>query len=125
MEKLDSHKKVCQLVVSGAFLSGNICYILFLEIVEWYSKDSSTQMRYNHNETLQIVHTGYRMFKGKFLRLMCGPKSIGILIDGCEESWNFNPMKFCIFFVVLSVQNLMNTNTSSNNEHLVIYYKLF
>jgi hypothetical protein len=35
-------------LASGTFPLHNICYLLFFDIVEWFSCDSTTHMRYGH-----------------------------------------------------------------------------
>jgi hypothetical protein len=49
----ESFLKFMGLLASGTFPLHNICYLLFLNIVEWFSCDSTTHMRYGH-ETVKF-----------------------------------------------------------------------
>ena len=60
----ESFLKFMGLLASGKFPLHNICYLLFLDIVEWFSCDSTTHMRYGH-ETVKLWQIGYRLFHGK------------------------------------------------------------
>ena len=60
----ESFLKFMGLLASGTFPLHNICYLLFLDIVEWFSCDSTTHMRYGH-ETVKFWQIGYRLFHGK------------------------------------------------------------
>ena len=48
-------------------------------------------MRYNFPETVEFWRIGYKLFKGKFLRFMGGPKSSGHVIDDSETKGKFSP----------------------------------
>ena len=39
----------------------NICFQLFLDVIEWYSAPNTSQMRYIHDETKQYWEVGYRL----------------------------------------------------------------
>ena len=58
----ESFLKFMGLIASGTFPLHNICYLLFLDIVEWFSCDSTTHMRYGH-ETVKFwkLDIGYFM----------------------------------------------------------------
>ena len=49
------------LLASGTFPLHNICYLLFLDIVGWYSCDSTTHMRYGHETVKFWQIIGYFM----------------------------------------------------------------
>jgi hypothetical protein len=51
----------------GKFLLNNIAFELFLEIVEWFDKDESRQMRFSPS-TLQFVWLGRKLFGTKFIK---------------------------------------------------------
>ena len=61
---------------------------MFLDLIEWYSQDRSTAMRYKVPESVEFWRIGYKLFKGKFLRFMGGPKSSGHVNDD-SKSLNF------------------------------------
>ena len=56
-----SFLKFMGLLASGTFPLHNICYLLFLDIVGWFSCDSTTHMRYGH-ETVKFWQIVYRLF---------------------------------------------------------------
>ena len=80
----ESFLKFMGLLASGTFSLHNICYLLFLDIVGWFSCDSTTHMRYGH-ETVKFWQIGYRLFHGKFLRFMSGIRNFGQVWDGTSE----------------------------------------
>jgi hypothetical protein len=45
-----------------------------LDIVQWFDKDESRQMRYSPS-TLQFFWLGRKLFGGRFIRFMSGPKN--------------------------------------------------
>ena len=71
----ESFLKFMGLIASETFPLHNICYLLFLDIVEWFSCDSTTHMRYGH-EIVKFWQIGYRLFHGKFLRFMSGSATL-------------------------------------------------
>ena len=79
-------------LASETFPSHNICYLLFLDIVEWFSCDSTAHMRYGH-ETVNLWQIGYRLFHGKFLRFMPGIRNFGQVLDGTSERGFFDLLK--------------------------------
>jgi hypothetical protein len=80
----ESFLKSMGLLASGTFPLHNICYLLLLDIVEWFSCDSTTHMRYGH-ETVKFWQIGYWLFHGKFLRFMSGIPNFGQIWDGTSE----------------------------------------
>ena len=58
----------------------NIAFLLFLDIVRWYSlDDATTSMRYME-EVKEFWRTGLRLFHGRLLRFMGGPKNKGQIL---------------------------------------------
>jgi hypothetical protein len=88
----ESFLKCMGLLASGTFPLHNICYPLFVDIVEWFSCDSATHMRYGH-ETVKFWQIEYRLFHGKFLRFMSGIRNFGQVWDGTSERGFFDPLK--------------------------------
>ena len=76
---LDTYSKWCHMMSDDTFPVENICFRLFLDVVEWYSAPNTSQMRSIPDETKRFWEVGYRLFKGKFLRFMAGPRGIGLL----------------------------------------------
>jgi hypothetical protein len=72
--------KFFKLVQDGKFHLNNIAFELFLDIVEWFDKDESLQMRYSPS-TLHFVWLGRKLFGGRF---MSGPKNESDILTGCS-----------------------------------------
>ncbi|XP_035687318.1 uncharacterized protein LOC118423289 [Branchiostoma floridae] len=87
LRDLDSSKqdillRFCHLVEAGKFPLDNICFHLWCEVVDWYNLDtSSTGMRYSP-VTKTFWKIGWRLFGGRFLRLMSGNRGIGQVLTG-------------------------------------------
>ena len=52
-----------------------------MDIVEWFDKDESRQMRYSPS-TLQFFWLGRKLFGGRFIRFMSGPKHESDILTG-------------------------------------------
>lgn len=61
-------------------------------------------MRYIQPQTRQFWEVGYRMFKGKFLRFMAGPRGLGQIVDGEQERGECPVNMSQINFAVPSLQ---------------------
>ena len=72
--KKDKLLKFFKLVQDGKFPFNNIAFELFLDIAEWFDKDESRQMRYSPS-TLQFFWLGRKLFGGRFIQFMSGPKN--------------------------------------------------
>ena len=53
--KKDKLLKFFKLVQDGKFLLNNITFELFLDIVEWFDKDESRQLRYSPSTPIFLV----------------------------------------------------------------------
>jgi hypothetical protein len=51
-----------QLLSTQSFPMDNIAFLLFLDVVRWYGKTSTTQMRYNDTAVNKFWRIGYKMF---------------------------------------------------------------
>ena len=73
--KLDEYVQFNRLLSDGKFPMTNITFLLFLDIVRWYSLDDvTTTMRFSEG-VKEFWCTGLRLFHGRFLRFMGGPKN--------------------------------------------------
>lgn len=72
----------------------NIVYLLFLDLVEWFSLENGHQMRYTQ-EVKQFWKVGGKLFKGNFLRFMGGWKN-----QGQASLGNFHPSASSVNFIV-------------------------
>ena len=81
---LTQYIKFCNLVSSGNFNLRQISHLLFLDVVEFMSAGKGQAMRYNFPETLKFWRVGYKLFHGRFIRFMGGPKYAGKVLEGVE-----------------------------------------
>jgi hypothetical protein len=77
----DKLLKFFKLVQDGKFPLNNIAFELFLDIVEWFDKNESRQMR-NSPSTLQFFGLGRKLFGGRFIRFISGPKHESDILTG-------------------------------------------
>ena len=88
--------------------------LLFLDVVEWFSKGNTHNMRYSP-EVKQFWRIGYKLFKGKFLRFMGGLKNQGQCGKGYER-----PSDSLINFAVLMLSDwkipLLRLNSGRCNQ---------
>ena len=77
----DKLLKFFKLVQDGKFPLNNIAFELFLDIVEWFDKNESRQMR-NSPSTLQFFGLGRKLFGGRFIRFMSDPKHESDILTG-------------------------------------------
>ena len=103
---LDTYSKWCHMMSEDRFPIENICFQLFLNVIEWYSAPNTSEMRYIHDETKQFWEVGYRLFKGKFLRFMAGPRGLGQIVTGNQEKGKCSAVDSNINFAVPFLQTL-------------------
>ena len=79
-DKVNGFIQFNRLLSEGKFPMNNIALLLFLDVVRWYSlDDATTTMRYSE-EVKEFWRTGLRLFHGRFLRYMGGPKNKGQIL---------------------------------------------
>ena len=61
--QLETYMKFNNLLASQEFPTKNICFLLFLDLVDWYSCENTSRMRYR-TETVKFWQIGYRLFHG-------------------------------------------------------------
>ena len=93
-----------QLVANNSFPLDNLSLLLFLETVKFFYCANTSEMRYS-DITKWFWKAGYRLFHGKFLYFMGGPKNIGTLAESTSRG-TFNPKDAKINFAVPSVSSL-------------------
>ena len=106
--QVQSYMKFHELVAEGKMPLTNIAYLLFLDVVDWYSLEDTRTMRYSDN-IKWFWKIGMKLFKGKFLRFMSGMKSKGQCINTCES---FDPALSSINFAVPNRNCLEDSNVS-------------
>jgi hypothetical protein len=77
------HENLCydfcnfvKLVCNKKFPLTNISFLLFLDVVRWYSLPRTSMMTYK-DDTMKSWRVIYRLFHGKILRFLSGLKSTG------------------------------------------------
>ncbi|MEW8548751.1 MAG: hypothetical protein AB2693_35060, partial [Candidatus Thiodiazotropha sp.] len=103
--KLHSYLKFNRLLANKELPMNNICFLLFTDLVEWFSCNNTSMMRYQA-ETVQFWRIGYRLFHGKFLRFMSGLRNSGQVLDKEAERGDLDPTDSRINFAVPAKQNL-------------------
>ena len=99
-----------QLVKAGKYSLSNIAMLLWLETVRWFSLETCQQMWY-WETTKMFWRAGYRLFHGKFLTFMSGPKGIGKFLDQSSTK-KLSPESTEINFAVPSRTSILD---QSNN----------
>ena len=49
-------------------------FLLVLDNDEWFSEDKSSDVKYLYPEMVYLWNTGQKLYHGRFLRFMSGPK---------------------------------------------------
>jgi hypothetical protein len=78
-----------QMLARREFPLNSIAFLLFI-VCKFLSKENSSAMRYS-NKVKQFWRIGYKLFHGKWLRFMGGPKHRGQVVAGNTEKGNFKP----------------------------------
>ena len=97
-------KRMCscnlkKMLAEGTFPLKNIAYLLFLDIVELFSRDSTSQMRYSE-ETKKFWRDGMKLFKGKFLRFISEIKNSRLESKTMETMGKYCPLDSKVNFAV-------------------------
>ncbi|CAG2201473.1 unnamed protein product [Mytilus edulis] len=92
--EMDSYVKFNRFLAGNKLPLKNIAFLLFKDVVSWYSLDDSHKMRYSP-EVKQFWREGLKLFKGRFLRFMSGMKN-----QGQDIQRHFNPEDSAINFAV-------------------------
>ena len=125
-------KEICtflQLVANNCFPLDNISFLLFLDVVNFYSKENVCAMRYRQDTYLFWIY-GYLLLKGRFLRLMGGTKFRGNIIENSSSRGSFCPKDSKINFIVPSEPSLkaqtefLDTKPHRTRNHS-IYARIF
>ena len=108
--KYEAFMKFMKLVANDAFPLDNIAFLLFLDIVKWFSEDNSSNMKYLYPETVQFWRIGQKLFHGRFLRFMSGPKNQGQIVQGSTYRGVYDTKESNINFAVPSASVLRKMN---------------
>lgn len=87
-----------KIIHNGSFPLTNIAFLLFLDVVRWYSLDNTSNMEYSE-DCLKFWKVMYRLFHGQSLRFMAGMKSE---YSGSDSRGEYSPENSSINFAVPS-----------------------
>ena len=94
-----------KLVASNEFPVQNIAFLLWTEIVKWYSCKSTTSMRYS-DATKKFWKLGYKLFGGRFLCFMSEFKNSNQVVLQETSPGNYDPDESEINFAVPDIKTL-------------------
>lgn len=94
-----------KLVVEDRYPLDTLALRLFLETARFYSLTSSTLMWW-WPETMRFWRTCYRLFHGKVIALMAGPRNMGQICEGEVARGHIDPQKAQVNFATPSLQTL-------------------
>ena len=97
----------------GIFPLDNICFQVFEDLIQWYSVNNVTEMRYN-DDVRQFWQIGKRLFHGKFFNFTRGPCFSGQVNARETERGHFLPSNSKIDFPVPNEKHLVNTSCIPN-----------
>ena len=63
-----------KLVADGKFPLNNVAFMLFIDVVKWFDSKDIRSVRYN-DTTMKFFWLGKKLFGGRFLRFMSGPRN--------------------------------------------------
>ena len=95
------------LLKQGRYPLKNLALLLWLETVKWYSCGKLNEMRF-WKTTKNFWRAGYRLFHGKFISFMSGPRCIGHFTSGTLPESTLDPSLSQINFAVPSRTQLMS-----------------
>ena len=88
-----------QMLARREFPLNNIAFLLFMDVCKFLSNENSSAMRYS-DKVKQFWKIGHKLFHGKWLRVMGGPKHRSQVVVGNTEKGNFKPAESEINFAV-------------------------
>ena len=100
-----------KLVKERKYPLSNICFLLWLETVRWFSCATAQNIWY-WNETKTFWRAGYRLFHGKFLTFMSGPRYTGLTVSVETNREALTPNLSEINFAVPSRTAIIKNNDS-------------
>ena len=89
-----------RLISSGDFDFSNLCFMLFCDVLRFWTTPSTTMMRYPFKTTRIFWWLGKLLFHGRFQRFLSGYKNSGYLPIK-TKGW-YNPLEAKINFAVPS-----------------------
>ena len=115
---LNQFEKFFTLVEQGNFPMNNICLLLFLDQVEFYSCSNTSLMTYKNEAKVLFWKVGHLIMKGKFLRYCGGHKNLGQLRIGQTTKGFYDPQMAFPNFVVPSMSVLNKVDIGINKAEV-------
>ena len=78
------------MVNDGSFPFENIAFLLFMDVCRFLSSKNTRGIRYS-DKVKHFWRIGYRLFHGKWLKFMSGPKHTGTLTTDQSDKGIFSP----------------------------------
>lgn len=100
-----------KLVKAGRYSLSNIAVLLRLETVRWFSLQTCQQM-WNWEAIKMFWRAGYRLFNGKFLTCMSGPRGMGKFLNNTSSSRKLSPELTEVNFAVPSRTSILDPNNT-------------
>ena len=100
-----------KLLHEDKFPLNNIAFLLFLDVVRWYSLENTVNMEYSE-EAIKFWRVMYRLFHGKALRFMGGLRTEQ---NEGSRGGGYNPGTSSINFAVPSQRRVTATDTLGIN----------
>ena len=111
--KLNSYMKFNKLIHEEKVSINNFCFLLFNDLVEWFSCTNTSHMTYQ-KKTIQFCRLGYRLFHGKFIRFMSGLRNFGQVLDDKGDRGYLGPEDSKVNFAVPALNNLKRKDNKTN-----------
>lgn len=102
-------KDMFTLIVEGSFPFDNISYLLFEDVIQWFSCKDIRSMSYSDKVKL-FMATGRKLFGDRFIEFMRGP---GFKYSD-KSSNSLKPEDSQINFAVPSIPTLLNLNSDDS-----------
>lgn len=96
---LETWMKLNRMISEDTFPFANIAFLLFMDVCKFLDNTNTSSMKYSEL-VKKFWRIGYRLFHGKWLKFMGGPKHGGMLIAGDCEKGVYDPKDSCINFAV-------------------------
>lgn len=100
-----------KLVSKDRYPLTNIALLLWLETVRWFSLGTCQEMWY-WEVTKMFWRAGHRLFHGKFLSFMSGPRSVGTVLNGTSSTRTITPEFTEINFAVPCRTSILDKSSS-------------
>ena len=77
---LKSFEMFCELIAKNEFQMQNIGFLLFLDIVDWYSNQSTSEMRCVRQDTQEFWEVGYYIYLRARLSDLCLDQEVQVIL---------------------------------------------